>query len=56
MFILATWIHCFVYISEGVVTRGIYPFCVHNFCFREHVTTGGTGCTLACSPLVGWFW
>ena len=27
-------------------------FCVHNFRFREHVTTGGTGGTLAYTPFV----
>ena len=26
MFILATWIHCFVYISKGLVTRGYIHF------------------------------
>ena len=26
MFILAAWIHCFVYISKGLVTRGYIHF------------------------------
>ena len=26
MFILATWIHCYVYISKGLVTRGYIHF------------------------------
>ena len=39
MFILVAWIHCIVHISKGAVTRGVYPFCVHTFCFREHGTT-----------------
>ena len=26
---------------------GVYLFCVHNCCFREHVTTGG---------ICVWFW
>ena len=34
---------------------GVYLFCVHIFCLREHVTTSGTGRTLACSPFVCWF-
>ena len=42
MFILVAWIHCFVYISNDVVTRG-YPFGVHNFRFGEHGTTGCKG-------------
>ena len=53
MFILVAWIHCFVYISNPAVTRGYIHFVLHNFCFREHVTTGGTGHTLACSLFVG---
>ena len=31
---------------------GLYLFCVHNCCFREHVTTGGIALTLACRPFV----
>ena len=35
--------------------QGVYPFCVHHFYFGEHVSTGGTGRILACSPFVGGF-
>ena len=55
MFILAAWIHCFVYISGGLVARGYIHFVFIIF-ILEHVTTGGTGRTLACSPFVGGFW
>ena len=31
----------------------VYSFCVHDFHFREHVTTGGTGLTLVVLLSVG---
>ena len=49
MFILVAWLHCFVYISNDVVTRGYIHLVFIIFRLREHGTTGGT--TLACSPL-----
>ena len=55
VFILVACIYCCVYISNGVVTRGYIHFVFKIFIFREHVTTGGTGHTLACSPFVGQF-
>ena len=55
MFILVAWMHSFVNISNGVATM-VYLFCVHNFRFRDHVTTGSTGRTLACCPFVVWLW
>ena len=56
MFISVAWIHCFVFISNDVVTRG-YIHLVFIISFvGKHVTTGCTGRTLACSPFVGWFW
>ena len=52
MFNLAAWIHCFVYISKGLVSRGYIHF-VFIISILEsmllHVTTGGTGHTLACT-------
>ena len=54
MFILAACIHCFVYISHDVVTRGYIHLVFISF--GEYGTTGGTSGTLACSPFVGWFW
>ena len=35
MFILAAWIHCFVYISGGLVARGYVHFVCIIFYFRD---------------------
>ena len=57
MFILVAWIHCFVYISNDVVTRGYIHLVFIILIFGSMVLqVVQVVLVIACSTFVSWFW